>query len=81
MRISMIEVDEANEEHLTRHGVSITEVHQVFDGQPQIRRNRKHRANTHVAIGKTAGGRRVLVPFIDLGAGRIRPVTAWEVGT
>lgn len=42
--------------------------------------NRKNRAATHVARGTTIGGRLVLIPFIDQGAGRIRPITAWEVG-
>lgn len=81
MRITEIEIDEANEGHLTRHGVSLAEVQQVLESQPDIRRNRKGRAATHVARGVTRGGRRVLVPFVDLGDGRVRPVTAWEVGT
>lgn len=80
MRISEIEIDDGNEAHLTRHGVSVAEVYQVFAGSPQIRGNRKNRVATHVALGTTNGGRRVLVPFVDCGAGRIRPVTAWEVG-
>lgn len=81
MRITEIEVDDGNEAHLTRHGVSLAEVQQVFAGVPDVRRNRKDRAGTHVAVGTTSGGRRVLIPFVDQGNGRVRPITAWEVGT
>lgn len=80
MRIAEVGVEDENEPHLTRHGVSAAEVLQVFENTPVIRRNRKHRTCTHVARGTTDGGRCVLVPFIDNGGGRIRPITAWEVG-
>ncbi len=80
MRIDEIEIDDNNEMHITRHGISVAEVHQVFGNDPQIRRNRKGRAGTHVALGMTEGGRTVFIPFVDRGSGRIRPVTAWEVG-
>lgn len=81
MRIVEIEIDDGNEAHLTRHGVSLAEVQQVFGNDPEVRRNRRDRAGTHVARGTTRGGRSVLIPFVDRGAGRIRPITAWEVGT
>lgn len=81
MDITEVEIDDGNEEHLTRHGVSIAEVQQVLAGDPDIRRNRKDRAGTHVALGQTNGGRRVVVPLVDKGSGRIRPISAWEVGT
>lgn len=81
MCISEIEIDDDNEKHLTSHGVSTAEVHQVFANGPDVRRNRKNRTATHVARGATDGGRRVLIPFIDQGAGRVRPITAWEVGS
>lgn len=80
MDITEIEIDDGNEEHLTRHGVSIAEVQQVLAGGPDIRRNRKNRAGTHVALGQTNGGR-VVVPLVDKGNGRVRPISAWEVGT
>jgi uncharacterized DUF497 family protein len=81
VRITEIEIDEGNEEHLTRHGVSLTEIHQVLAGDPDIRRNRKDRAGAHVALGQTSGGRRILIPLVDQGGGRVRPMTAWEVET
>jgi len=81
VRITEIEIDDRNEPHLTSHGVSITEVQQVLANQPDVRRNRKGRAGTHLARGETTGGRSVMIPFVDQGDGRIRPITAWEVGT
>ncbi len=80
MQITQIEIDDRNEVHLISHGVSIAEVRQVFANHPDVRRNRRNRAGTHVARGATSGGRSVVIPFIDQGAGRIRPITAWEVG-
>jgi len=44
VRITEIEIDDRNEAHLTSHGVSIVEVHQVFANRPDVRRNRKGRA-------------------------------------
>jgi hypothetical protein len=70
VRITEIEIDAGNELHVTGHGVSLVEVAQVFANHPDIRRNRKNRASTHVALGMTDGGRKVLIPFIDHGDGR-----------
>jgi len=81
VRITEIEIDDRNEVHLTSHGISIPEVQQVFANHPDVRQNRKNRAGTHVARGRTSGGRTVVIPFIDQGAGRVRPITAWEMGT
>ena len=80
MQITDLEVDDQNEAHLTRHGVTVAEIAQVFANGPDVRRNRKSRTATHVARGRTNGGRQVLIPFIDKGEGRVRPITAWEVG-
>ncbi|MGI8815927.1 MAG: hypothetical protein ACR2G2_11815 [Pseudonocardia sp.] len=55
MRITEIEIDDGNEAHVTRHGVSLAEIQQVFSRNPEIRRNRKNRASTHVALGTTSG--------------------------
>lgn len=79
MHIDTVEVDDGNEEHLTRHGVSVIEIHHVFANGPDVRRNRRNRTATHIARGATEGGRQVLVPFIDRGGGTVRPITAWEV--
>lgn len=81
MRIAEIEIDDRNEVHLTSHGISIAEVQQVVANHPDVRQNRKNLAGTHVAQGRTSGGRTVVIPFVDQGAGRVRPITAWEMGT
>ncbi len=65
MRITQIEIDDRNEAHLTSHGVSIAAVQQLLANHPGVRRNRKGRAGTHVARGETAGGRSVIVPFVN----------------
>lgn len=44
MRIDTVEFDEHNEEHATRHGVSLVEIVQVFANAPEVRRNRRGRA-------------------------------------
>lgn len=80
VRIIEVVIDDANEVHVTRHGISISEVVQVLMNGPQVRRNRRGRSATHVARGVTDGGRIVLIPFANLGDGRVRPLTAWEVG-
>lgn len=77
MQITDVEIDDHNETHVTRHGISLAEVVQVFANDPDVRRNR---AGTHVARGRTNGGRRVLIPFVDKGDGRVRPIAAWEEG-
>lgn len=81
MKITELEIDDGNETHVTRHGITLAEIVQVFVNDPDVRRNRRNRAGTHVAHGKTHGGRRVIISFIDKGDGRIRPIAAWEVGT
>lgn len=80
MQISHLEIDDRNEAHVIRHGISLVEIGQVFANGPEIRLNRGVRSGTHVARGKTDGGLRVLIPFVDKGEGLIRPITAWEAG-
>jgi hypothetical protein len=53
-----VRIDEANENHVTRHGVSVREITQVFRNDPAIRRNRRARTGDYVALGITDGGRR-----------------------
>lgn len=78
MEITEIEIDDGNEAHVTRHGVSVAEVHQVLANGPTIRRNRSDRTATHIANGSTDGGRKLIIPFIAKDR-TARPITAWEV--
>lgn len=41
----------------------------------------RNRAAAQVALIQTNGGRRVVVPLVYKGNGRVRPLSAWEVGT
>ena len=73
-----VEIDEGNEGHVTRHGVSVTEIVEVFRNAPVVRRNRRERSAGYTAIGVTDAGRQVKVAF-DHDAGVVRPIAAWEV--
>ncbi len=69
--------DEANREHIARHGVSPGEAEYVLGNDPvelgQAERNRETRT---VVIGETARGR-VLLVVTTLRRGRVRVVTAY----
>ena len=73
-------IDAANEDHVTRHGVSVQEIMQVFSNDPAIRRNRRARTGDHVAVGVTDGGRQILVVFSFNEEGGVRPIAASERG-
>jgi uncharacterized DUF497 family protein len=69
--------DEENEKHINDHGLTVREVNQVVANFHIVVRNRKHRRAQHLMIGRTHGGR-VLV--VALSKTRVkttwRPVTA-----
>lgn len=71
-------IDEANEHHVTRHGVSVREIMQVFRNDPAIRRNRRARTGDYIALGLTDGGRPILVIFSFADEYGVRPIAAWE---
>lgn len=71
-------IDEANEHHVTRHGVSAREITQGFRNDPAVRRNRRARTGDYIALGVTDGGRRILVIFIFADEYGVRPIAAWE---
>ncbi len=50
-----------NTEHLARHNVTPEEVDEILKGDFRVFRNRRDRAGDHVLIGRTVGGRRLLV--------------------
>ena len=45
---------------------------------PRSGRNKKTGSAEYIAIGKTDGGRTLVIPF-DYDAGAVRPITAWKV--
>ncbi|MGB6163682.1 MAG: hypothetical protein WCF33_14355 [Pseudonocardiaceae bacterium] len=75
-----VRIDENNEHHVTRHGVSAREITQVFRNDPAIRRNRRARTGDYIALGVTDGGRQILVIFSYTDGYGVRPIAAWERG-
>lgn len=73
---SWVEVDEHNEEHLAGHNVMATEVWQVFEADPLWAKNKKNMAATWLMIGRTDGGRPLVVAVTyDEDRECVRPVT------
>jgi uncharacterized DUF497 family protein len=74
-----ITIDDANEAHVTRHGVTVAEIHQVFSNGPTVRRNRRTGTADYLATGTTDGGRKITVAFDYAAATRtVRPIAAWS---
>ena len=61
---TIIEWDEHNELHATRHKVSTLEIEQVLDNAPAYRANKRGRSGDYIALGHTDGGRRVAVVIV-----------------
>jgi uncharacterized DUF497 family protein len=72
MWIELVEVDDENLEHVTRHGVTIAQVEAVFMSGPTIRRNKRGRAAEYCAV---ANGIRVNFRYRP---GVARPISAWR---
>ena len=74
-----MELDGGNEEHVTRHGVSVSELMQVFEGDPLWARNKRGRTGAWLMLGRTRGGRPVVaVVMYDCERRSVRPITARE---
>ena len=72
-----LEFDEANETHLAIRDVIPTEVMQVFLGDPLWAPNVKGRTADWLMIGRTDGGRPLVVAVIyDEVRSALRPITA-----
>lgn len=66
----------------TKHGVMVWEVEDVFNSQPHVRMAEKGNVtgeNIYAAYGKTAGGRYLVIFFINKSAGRILPISARDM--
>lgn len=73
----LLEFDGANEAHLARHRVSPTEVLQVFNADPLWAPNVKGRTADWLMIGRTRGGRALVVAVLyDEMRAVLRPITA-----
>jgi hypothetical protein len=74
VNIHAVEIDDDNVEHVTSHGVSLTEIEAVFNSRPTIRRNKGGRTADYYAI---ANGIRVNFVYRP---GIARPISAWRLG-
>lgn len=71
-----IEFDDANESHLLAHQVTAVEVWEVFENEPLWARNKKGMAATWLMIGRTWGGRPLVIAVVhNEDESYIRPVT------
>jgi uncharacterized DUF497 family protein len=75
--VILFEWDNVNEEHIALHGYEPDEVEEVFEGKFKIRRGRE---NTYLCYGSTLGGRLAFIVFKRLDKGRIRVITARDMG-
>lgn len=74
-----LEFDEVNETHLARHGISATEVTQVWLDRPVYVPNKKGLAATWLMLGDTEGGRSLTVAVVTIEeVMRLRPITGWN---
>jgi uncharacterized DUF497 family protein len=74
-----LEVDERNELHITRHGVTVVELEQVFENYPRWVPNKKGRTATYLMVGWTLGRRPVMTAVIYDDVRRaVRPISVRE---
>jgi len=67
---------EGDLEHLATHGITASEVRQVFDNGPRWSRNKKGRRANWRMIGYTDGGRGLDIKVLwDEDRGTLRPIT------
>ncbi len=74
-----VDLDDGNEAELAGHKITLAEAAQVLAGEPVWVRNKKGRAGAWLAVGRTAGGRRLsIVVAYDSIRRSARPITGWE---
>jgi uncharacterized DUF497 family protein len=74
-----LEFNEINEAHLARHGISATEVTQVWLNEPVYVPNKRGLTTAWLMLGDTAGGRSLTVAVATLQVvQRLKPITGWN---
>jgi uncharacterized DUF497 family protein len=72
-----LEFDEDNIDHFAKHRVTPSEVLAVFNNEPLWAANKKGVTGTHLMIGRTNGGRALVIAVIyDEARAMLRPITA-----
>lgn len=75
VRINVLIVEPGREDHVARHGITITEVQEIVYGSHVVERTRESR---FLLIGQTVGGRFLAVIVASRGSGVYGLVTARE---
>ena len=74
-------IDDANEDEMAAHGISVRHALQVLENAHLIVRNKKWHRATHKLIGRDDGGRCFAIPVEPTYDPEVwRPVTAWPCG-
>lgn len=74
-----LEFDDVNEAHLALHGISVTEVAQVWLSRPVYVPNKKGLTAAWLMLGDTLGGRSLTVAVVTMEeVRRLRPITGWN---
>lgn len=74
-----LDIDDDNEQHLARHGITATEVWQVWRSGPVYVPNKMGMTAAWLMLGPTTGGRRLTVAvLVDEVRSELRPITGWE---
>lgn len=77
MEINSLIWDDANVEHIARHGVSPKEVEDVCFG---THISKKEGTRRYILCGQSAGGRYLNVVIERINKGSFRPITAFDMG-
>jgi hypothetical protein len=74
------EKDNGNTAHLLRRGIRWWEVEQIFENDPEWRRDKNAAAGDYYMIGTTSAGRQLLIVVQVLDDERaLRAITGWPV--
>ena len=76
IEVHNLEWDEAGEEHVAKHGLTVREVNQIVANPHVVVRNRKDRRAHYLMIGSTHGGEIVTVALQ-----KTREAGTWRVAT
>lgn len=80
--VDALQLDEGNEAHLARHGITAGEVVQVWLNDPIYVPNRRGRSAAWLMLGDADSGRRLTIAVIVLEDLRLlRPITGWDSTT
>jgi uncharacterized protein len=73
------EWDDANVEHLARHGITPDEIEELFEGPIVRRRGGTDAPDRFRVLGRTAAGRYLAIVYQQKGRDLIRPFTGWDM--